>query len=257
MGPRSLMLGPVSIPTHDAFTLLGVLVAAAVLVVGARRQGRLDRQLVFIAAGGMVGGGIGARLATVIRYLAESDHPSWTGLLLDSGKTVVGGLAGAYIGVLVAKRVIGYREHTGDLFAPAVALGIAVGRVGCFLTEPPGTPSDLPWAVTYDGIPSHPSMLYEIAFLLVLFAALLWLRPRLTHYPGELFKVLLVGYGTFRFLVEFVRGNDVWFLGLTAPQWFLLAATPLMVAHFVRLHRTRSQAPHHTNQEVRHEPATA
>ena len=263
MGPTRLVLGPVSIPTHDAFTLLGVLTAAVVLGLLASRRGRLDRSLVFIAAGGMLGGGIGARLATVIRYLADADHPTWTGVLLNSGKTVVGGLAGAYVGVLVAKRVIGYREHTGDLFAPAVVLGIAVGRIGCFLTEPPGTPTNLPWAVTYHGVPSHPSMLYEIAFLLVLFGVLLWLRPRVANYPGELFKVMLVAYGSFRFLVEFVRGNEVWFLGLTRPQWALIIATPLMVVHFVRLYRSRSRQPvgplgaNRIDSEVGHEPATA
>lgn len=257
MGPQSVTLGPLAVPTHDFFTLLGVAVAVVVLVVGARSQGRLDRRLVFLAAAGMVGGGIGARLGTVVRYLAENDHPSWSGLLLDSGKTVVGGLAGAYVGVLLAKRFIGYREHTGDLFAPAVALGIAVGRIGCHLTEPPGTPTDLPWAVTYRGVPSHPSFLYETGFLLLLLGLMLWLRPRLAAHPGELFKVFLVGYGTFRFCVELVRGNDAWVLGLTRPQWFLLAAAPLMVVHVIRLRRGRGRLPRPDDLEVRHEPAPA
>lgn len=256
MGPTTLHLGPLAVPTHDFFTVLGVVVAAAVLALGAHRQGRLDQRMVFIAAGGLLGGAIGARLGTVLRYLAESPHPTWSGVLLDSGKTVVGGLAGAYVGVLLAKRYVRYREHTGDLFAPAVALGIAVGRIGCLLTEPPGTPTDLPWAVEYRGVPSHPSFVYEILFLLLLTGALFWLRPTLAGHPGELFKVFLVAYGTFRFGVELVRGNQPWAWGLTRPQWFLIAATPLMVVHFVRLAKDRSAA-RSTREEPLREPATA
>ena len=65
------------------------------------------------------------------------------------------------------------------------------------------------------------------------FAALLWLRRRISE-PGELFKLYLVGYALFRFLVEFVRGNEVVFAGLTRPQRFLAVCLPLAFAHVVR-----------------------
>ena len=172
-------------PTHDLFVALAVLVTAAMVLWESRRRGRADRTMVVISAGALFGAGVGARLGTVVRYLAEADHPTWTGVLLDSGKTVVGGLAGAYIGVLVTKRLIGYREPTGDVFAAAAALGIAVGRIGCLLTEPPGTSTSVPWAVTWNGEQRHPSFLYEIGFLLVLFVVLLALRRPLAGAPGR------------------------------------------------------------------------
>jgi prolipoprotein diacylglyceryltransferase len=82
----------------------------------------------------------------------------------------------------------------------------------------------------------HPSFLYEIAFHLAAFGALLALRGRIEA-PGELLKVYLLGYAVFRFGVEFVRGNEAVWLGLSRSQWFLLAVAPLLVIHCVRQYR--------------------
>src|SRR5690606_16200130 len=76
------------------------------------------------------------------------------------------------------------------------------------------------------GVPLHPSFLYEIVFHLAAFALLNLARARLTH-PGESFTFYLVGYAVFRFVVEFVRGNEAVFAGLTRPQLFLAACLPL------------------------------
>ena len=101
---------------------------------------------------------------------------------LYGNRSILSGLVGAYAGVLLVKRLTGYRERTGDLFAPAVALGMAIGRVGCLLTELPGTPTSLPWGITLTpaaaariphavaGVPLHPSFAYEIIFQLLAFA---------------------------------------------------------------------------------------
>jgi prolipoprotein diacylglyceryltransferase len=160
----------------------------------------------------------------------------------------VGGLAGAYAGAVVAKRVVGLRERTGDLFAPAVALGIAVGRIGCFLSEPPGTATSLPWGVRLSagqvdaipgctwcrpGIAYHPSFLYEAVFLAALALFLVWLRPRLTV-PGDVFPVFLLAYAVFRFGVEFVRGNPTMVFGLSGTQLFVLPAAVILAVSMVR-----------------------
>jgi prolipoprotein diacylglyceryltransferase len=92
---------------------------------------------------------------------------------LIGGKTIVGALAGGLISVELTKRYIGIRTSTGDLYAIPLALGIAIGRIGCFLTglsdNTYGTSTNLPWAVNFgDGIPRHPTQLYEIIFLLAL-----------------------------------------------------------------------------------------
>ena len=140
--------------------------------------------------------------------------------------------------MLIAKRLGGYRGKTGDLFAPAVALGMAIGRIGCLLTEAPGRPTTLPWGVhapattpecpgCVAGLAMHPSFAYEIAFQLAAFAVLMWLRPRITH-PGELFVIYIAAYAVFRFFVEFVRANETVWLDLTRPQWVLLPSLALL-----------------------------
>lgn len=248
MFPVLFHIGPLPVLTHEFFTVLGLMVATGFLLLESLRRGMADRAMATIAAGALLGGALGARIGSWWVHITEGGALSLPALLVDSGKSVLGGLTGAYLGVLVTKRAIGYRAKTGDVFAPAVAIGLAVGRVGCLLTEQIGTPTSLPWGFTppedtlaqipncpqcLPGVAMHPSFLYEIAFFVALFAALLRLRSRV-QIPGELFKIFLAAYCVFRFAVEFVRGNEVIALGLTRSQWFLLATGPLIAWYFLR-----------------------
>jgi prolipoprotein diacylglyceryl transferase len=222
----------VSVGVHNLFVALGVSAALLVFVVEARRRGAVNEQSVVAAAGALIGGAIGMRLTGWVRHLDFSANPTLAQAWQFGSRSILGGLLGAYLGVLVAKRLGGYRGKTGDLFAPAVALGMAIGRIGCHLTEAPGRPTTLPWGIhapadtpecpgCLTGAAMHPSFLYEIAFQLTAFAVLLWLRPRIGR-PGELFVLYVAGYAVFRFFVEFVRANETVWLDLTRPQWFLL-----------------------------------
>lgn len=249
MRPILFHAGPFPVPSHELFILLGLLAAAAVFFHEAARREMLSEQTLWIVAGALIGGGVGARLGMVWRYLAAAPYPTLPGFVLEGGRSIIGGLAGAYVGALIAKRIIGYRRRTGDCFAPAVALGMAIGRWGCFLSEQIGTPTTLPWGIRpspdvaaripncpwcASGVAMHPSFLYEIAFHVLMFAVLWWwLRPRV-HVEGELFKIYVLAYAVFRFFVEFVRGNEVVWHGLTRSQLVLVPGTLLLVAYFVR-----------------------
>ncbi len=256
MFPHLTLFG-LRIPTHEFFTVAGFAVAGAVLVALARKDGRNDPVLWWIVGGSLLGGALFTKLGTLWRYLPEAENPTLGDIWIYGGKTVLGGLAGAYIGAEVTKRLIGYRRRTGDMFAPAVALGLAVGRVGCFLTEQVGTPTSLPWGITLSadvaarvpncpqcltGAPMHPSFLYEIVFLLILTGVLFRLRPRVKT-EGDTFKVFLISYGVFRFIVEFVRGNPEYLWGLSGSQVFLMATAPLAVLFVVRRLRERRPVP--------------
>ena len=178
--------------------------------------------------------------------------------MVRGGRSILGGLAGAYAGAVLAKRVVGYRRRTGDLFAPAVALGMAVGRVGCLLSEPPGTPTALPWGVhltateaartpgcppwCWGGVPLHPSFAYEIAFHLLAFAVLWATRRRRPAPEGARWVWYLLAYAVFRFAVEFVRGNEVVWQGLTRGQLFLLATGPALSWRAWRMWKERGNA---------------
>jgi prolipoprotein diacylglyceryltransferase len=156
------------------------------------------------------------RLGTWLQHVDLRANASLTEQWLYGNRSILGGLVGAWLGVHVAKRLCGYRLRTGDLFAPAVALGMAVGRVGCFLTEPrPG--GGLNW-----------SFPVESAFHLAAFAAIWWWLRHLRLPPGEVFVWYVAAYAVFRFGIEFVRGNEVVWLGLTRPQLFLAVTIPLL-----------------------------
>jgi prolipoprotein diacylglyceryltransferase len=246
--PVLIRLGEVEIRTHDVCVALGVLAAGAVFLAQVRRRAvrghPVDDRIWIVVAGALVGGALLSRLGTWLQHLDPRGNATLVEQWLYGNRSILSGLVGAYVGALVAKRLCGYPERTGDLFAPSVALGMAVGRVGCLLAERPGTPTGLPWGVTLSpaeaalvpggvaGVPLHPSFAYEILFHLAAFVVLLRLRDRFA--PGETFSLYLVAYAAFRFLVEFVRGNAEVAAGLTRPQWFLLACAPLVVWHVVR-----------------------
>jgi phosphatidylglycerol---prolipoprotein diacylglyceryl transferase len=252
-------LGGVALRTHDVCVAAGVGVAGAVFAAQVRRRARhgrpVDDRIWIVLAGALVGGALLSRLGTWLQHLDPRANATLVEQWLYGNRSILSGLVGAYAGAILAKRLCGYPGRTGDLFAPAVALGMAVGRVGCLLSELPGTPTGLPWGVRLSaaeaalvpgglaGVPLHPSFGYEIAFHLAAFGALLWLRDRVAPADeGELLSLYLIGYAVFRFGVEFVRGNQVVVAGLTRPQLFLLACAPLAVWHVVRQWRRGAYA---------------
>jgi phosphatidylglycerol---prolipoprotein diacylglyceryl transferase len=244
MIPVLVELGPLRVMTHDAFVVLGV--ATALLVLWHTRHRRPESAPTeLMIAGGLFGGAVFAQVGSGWRYVAMADDPNVLGLWAHGGRSLLGGLAGAYLGVLAAKRIAGYRGSTGDWFAPAVAAGLAVGRVGCFLTEQIGTPTTLPWGIAVSpdtaaampycpscasGLAMHPSFLYEIAFHAAAFIALVGGTRRLRA-PGDAFKAYLLAYAVFRFAVEFVRDNPDVAWGLSGSQLFLLTTIPLVLVH--------------------------
>jgi len=250
-------VGEVPILTHDVMVGLAVLVGLFAFLAELRRRRRsgqpTDDRIWVVVAGALVGGALLARVGTWAQHLDPRDNATFVEQWLYGNRSILSGLVGAYAGALLAKRLVHYREPTGDYFVLGLALAMAVGRVGCLLSELPGTPTSMPWGVTLTpaeaavipgavpGVPLHPSFAYEIAFHLAAFLVLRRLRDRLV--PGELFSLYLIGYALFRFAVEFVRGNEVVAAGLTRPQLFLLACAPLAVWHLVRQARRGVYAP--------------
>jgi phosphatidylglycerol---prolipoprotein diacylglyceryl transferase len=262
MQPEYVRLGQLVIGTHDFFMVLGIVVALGATWCIARRHGRADQNLLTILAGGLLVASLFARYGLVFRYLQEATTPDLAGFLRYGGRTLLGGLAGAYLGVVIIKRLIGYRRHTGDLLAPGVALGIAIGRIGCFLTERPGTATTLPWGVHVppdaaarfrnctacaSGAAMHPSFLYESLFLAL---AAWWFfhlerrrsLPTAWMKEGDAFKLFLGGYAVFRFCVEFVRGSPEMALGLSGSQLMVLPAIVALAAYFARERRLAQNA---------------
>jgi len=143
-----------------------------------------------------------------------------------SGKTIVGGLIGGLFAVEWVKRRMGESSSTGDLFAAPIALGLAIGRIGCFLGGLPdetyGTPTSLPWGVDFgDGIPRHPTQLYESIFAFALFLLLLRMMKR-PHRNGDIFKLFMVMYMGWRLAIDFWK-PEIRIAGFSSIQWACLA----------------------------------
>ena len=142
------------------------------------------------------------------------------------GKTIVGALLGGWIAVELVKRRLGVRRATGDLYALPLVVGIAIGRVGCFLGGSVdgtyGVATALPWGVDFgDGVARHPTQLYEILFLLGLGVVLVRRRGR-ARAEGADFRLFLAAYLAFRLLVDGWKPAPR-LVGLGAIQWAALA----------------------------------
>jgi len=162
-------------------------------------------------------------------YLAAARTAGFAALI--GGKTIVGGLIGGWVGVEIAKKRLGITRRTGDLYVFPLVVGMCIGRVGCFLTGLPdhtyGVETALPWGVDFaDGVPRHPTQLYEIAFLLLL-GLLILLRMRRPWTEGELFRLFMLAYLGFRFAIEFIKPRFTGYMGLSAIQWACAAGALL------------------------------
>jgi len=147
------------------------------------------------------------------------------------GLSIHGGVAGGALGIIYFARrhKVGVFKF-GELTIPSLALGTAIGRIGCFLNGCCyGKPTNLPWAIAltelHDGIRRHPTQLYESALSLLLFFVLLYLK-RYRRKDGDLFAFYLMGYGVVRIIVEFFRAgasSEIGWLGFTYAQWLSVA----------------------------------
>lgn len=239
MHPVLLDVLGIRLGTHEVFTALGLLVAVVVFRAEARRRHVVDSRLWAVVAVGLAWGAVFMYAGTWLQHVDPRENAGLVEQFVLGNRSIIGGLVGAYLGVLLGKRLTGFSSRTGALFAPAVAAGLGCGRVGCLLTENPGTPTGQGWGIVLSdeaaaatgavaGVPLHPSFAYEIVFHAVAFAALVRWRDRLAE-PADLFTVYVAAYALFRFAVEFVRGNEVVWLGLTRPQLVLAVLAPLVV----------------------------
>lgn len=180
-------------------------------------------QNAWIFVGCIFGALIGAKIlawaeAPALYWALRNDPNFWFG-----GKTIVGGLLGGWAGIEVAKKIMGIRTSTGDVCVYPVILGMCIGRVGCFLTglsdQTHGIRTSLPWGVDFgDGIPRHPTQIYEILFLIAL-GLVLWIRRAALAASGLKFRWFITAYLTFRLCADFIKPHWILFGGLSGIQW--------------------------------------
>jgi phosphatidylglycerol---prolipoprotein diacylglyceryl transferase len=221
--PVYLWIGPWRIHPHFLLEAIAYSVSFRLLLKDIRRDSLTVSDRGSVVAGGMVGALVGAKLLVLLQHvdlLGQNSASFW--LLTLQGKTIVGALLGGLIGVELTKRWIGVKQSTGDVFVYPLIVGVAIGRVGCFLTglsdRTYGTTTALPWGVDFgDGVLRHPTQLYEIAFLAILLLLLKW-RGRCGLRSGDRFKLFMVSYLGFRFVIDFIKPDFHPLLGISVIQ---------------------------------------
>ena len=250
--------------TGYSIAMLAAFIAAYFAVMPrARIVGIPERTVIDIFIVALVGGLVGSRIGEVIEQwpafgrdpqgqpLALSDLLRKAADIDGGGMVWYGGaiLAGVLIALLAWQRRIRIIELS-DLLMPAVVLGLGLGRVGCFLNGCCyGQSTSLPWAVAGRGGTSvHPTQLYETIACLSLFA-LTWWWWRHRRWQGEVGTLGMLGYASWRFINEGLRGDTVAssFLGLwpvTTSQAvsLYLALGVLVFAGVVIIRRMRDPA---------------
>jgi phosphatidylglycerol:prolipoprotein diacylglycerol transferase len=240
-------LGPLTIQTFGICFAVGFLAAAAVISRRFRELGESVDWTWELTFSVLVGGLVGARLDYMIENWDKVKHDLLGSLFSGSGLVWYGGVIGGAIGaVLWAKRRDWVGWKLADLACIPLALGYAIGRVGCQLSGDGdyGIHSNLPWAMAYPKgtVPTtvevHPTPVYETLAMGIV-ALVLWnFRDRLTG--GRLFALYLVLAGVERLLVEFIRRNDKILIGLTWPQLFSIA---MIIGGVILAARVRRQTP--------------
>ncbi len=260
MFPIVFHIGSFFLPTYGLLVSIAFLAGLWVATRLAKRSG-LDAEAVLnLGIYAAVAGIIGAKLLMLLFDLPY--YLSNPGEIFSLTTFQAGGIFyGGFILALVVAFVFMRRKKlpalaTADVFAPAIALGHAIGRLGCFSAGCCwGAVTHLPWAVTFTnpeanrltGVPldspRHPTQLYEAAAEAVIFA-ILYRRAVRPHRPGAIIGLYLVLYSTARFLVEFVRAHDQanpYYGPFVAEQWIALGLAVL--GAWMLLRRKPADAP--------------
>ncbi len=175
-----------------------------------------------IILGAALGALIGSRVVGVLENpVFELSQQNIIQLL--NTKTIMGGLFGGLLGVELTKKIIGETQSSGDLFVFPIILGIFIGRIGCFLSGinefTYGKETSFFTGMDLgDGLFRHPTSLYELVFLVILFLSLKWLQKYRELQNGDLFKWFMILYFGFRFCIEFIKPNVFFVFGLSTIQ---------------------------------------
>lgn len=265
MYPRLLTTPLITVHTFGLLLALAYIAAFWWLIREGRRE-RLEVDALSSLGFWVIAGAIlGAKALMIARDFPEyAAAPSE--LFSLSVLSSAGDFCGGFIGALVASAIFFWQHprlpfwRIADLCGPAIALGQAIGRIGCFMAgDDYGSPTGLPWAVTFTdpdaariggaplGVPLHPVQLYESIVCLALFAFLVR-RSRRKRFDGEVILAYTILYAVARFVLEFFRGDADrgFFFGglLSTSQFIALILGPAAIAlWFVRRQRAPARGP--------------
>jgi phosphatidylglycerol:prolipoprotein diacylglycerol transferase len=266
MYPRLFELGAITVYTY------GILLAAAYLLglkfatVRAKARGLDQTRILDLGIYIIISALVGAKVLLLITdWRTFTSNPAELLTLARSGGVFYGGLILAVVVALWYIRRIGLPLWTTcDVFAPGIALGHVVGRLGCFFAGCCyGKPTTLPWAITFTdpfaaanvgtplNIPLHPTQLYEAGAEAVILLVLLATESRGRRFPGRTFWLYMLLYAISRYVIEIYRGDPRGAVGIFSTSQFIsVILAPLSVAMLVYLARRSEPEPRAARQKA-------
>lgn len=217
------------------FTALGYAVGGLVFWLAARERKLATDGIGRLAIIGFVAGVIGAKLSELIFMGWPLQVPPL--LALDprvGGRALFGGMIVGWIAVEIAKRRMGIKRSTGDLFALALPAGEAIGRIGCYFNACCyGKETNVSWAIFQHDAWRHPTQIYSAISAATIFT-ILWAFRKKMAYEGQLFLVYLLLFASTRFVIEQFRWQTGSIWGLSSMQWFCIDMMSLSTFRLVK-----------------------
>jgi phosphatidylglycerol---prolipoprotein diacylglyceryl transferase len=259
MYPRLLELGPLTVYTYGVLLAAAYLFGLKLAMVRAKSRNLDQTRILDLGIYIIISALVGAKLLLLVTdFRTFADNPRELLSLARSGGVFYGGLILAVSVALWYIRRIGLPLWTTcDVFAPGIALGHVVGRLGClFAGCCYGKPTSVPWAITFTdpfaatnvgtplNVPLHPTQVYEAGAEAVILLLLLGTESRGRPYPGRTFWLYILLYSISRFVIEIYRGDPRGAIGVFSTSQFIsLLLAPLAIGMLIYLGRRQAPEP--------------
>ena len=259
MYPRLLELGPLTVYTYGVLLAAAYLFGLKLAMVRAKARNLDQTRILDLGIYIIISALVGAKLLLLVTdFSTFADDPRELLSLARSGGVFYGGLILAVSVALWYIRRIGLPLWTTcDVFAPGIALGHVVGRLGClFAGCCYGKPTSVPWAITFTdpfaaanvgtplNVPLHPTQLYEAGAEAVILLVLLATEKRGRPYPGRTFWLYILLYSISRYVIEIYRGDPRGTIGIFSTSQFIsLLLAPLAIGMLLYLGRRQAPEP--------------
>jgi phosphatidylglycerol:prolipoprotein diacylglycerol transferase len=257
--PELLKLGPITVYTYGVLLAAAYLLGLKLAMTRAKSRGLDPNRALDLGIAIIVAALVGAKLLLIlVDFDKFRQNPGEILSIVRAGGVFYGGLIAA---VAVAFWYM-WRHRmplwtTCDVFAPGIALGHAVGRLGCLMAGCCyGRETHVPWAITFTnpeaaanvgtplGVPLHPTQLYESAAEALILVLLLWTEKKGRPFEGRTFWSYLVLYGISRFVIEFFRGDERGTVFMFSTSQFIsILLAPLAIVMLVYLGRAMTPEP--------------
>lgn len=223
--PFVIEIGSKKILWHAVLEVLAYFIAFRYFLYLRKRRGDVIDQSnrIWIIIAAIFGSLLGSRILGGLEEPPQIFKADNVFLYFYFNKTVLGGFLGGLFGVELAKKIIGEKNASGDLFTYPMILGLIIGRIGCFsmgiYEETYGTETTFFTGMNLgDGVLRHPVTLYEIAYLCLLWILLVQISSRYQLINGAAFKLFMMSYCLFRFLCDFIKPHYTLAIGISSIQ---------------------------------------